>query len=145
MFTPKRILVPLDFGEPAGHALDHAIAIAERFEASLDLLHVVPNPYVDDPSGLYLPLPPTYLNELVAEAQKRLRGAFTPADQERFSVRAIVKVGDPVVQIVEYARVESIDLIAMGTHGRSGAAHLFLGSVAERVVRTAPCPVLTVR
>jgi nucleotide-binding universal stress UspA family protein len=145
MFTPKRILIPLDFGEPARHALEHAGAIAERFEASLDLLHVVPNPYLDDPAGLYLPLPPTYLNELVNDAQKRLGSALATADQERFNARIIVKVGDPVVQIVEYAQVEPIDLIVMGTHGRSGAAHLFLGSVAERVVRTAPCPVLTVR
>jgi nucleotide-binding universal stress UspA family protein len=145
MFTPKRLLVPLDFGEPGGHALAHARAIAERFDASLDLLHVVPNPYLDHPAGLYLPLPPSYLDELVNDAQKRLDSALAPRDRERFGARMIVRVGDPVVQIVEYARAESIDLIVMGTHGRSGAAHLFLGSVAERVVRTASCPVLTVR
>jgi nucleotide-binding universal stress UspA family protein len=56
-----------------------------------------------------------------------------------------VKVGDPLRQVVAYARDEAMDLIVLGTHGRSGVAHLFLGSVAERVVRTAPCPVLTVR
>lgn len=145
MFTLKRILVPLDFGEPSVRALEHATVLAERFEASLELLHVVPNPYVDDPTGLYLPLPATFLDELVKDAQKRLDEALTSSDRQRFKVRTIVKIGDPLFQIVEYARVEHVDLIVMGTHGRSGVVHLFLGSVAERVVRTAPCPVLTVR
>jgi nucleotide-binding universal stress UspA family protein len=145
MFMLKRILLPLDFGEPSMGALDHARVIAGRFEASLDLLHVVPNPYLDDPAGLYVPLPETYLKDLVKDAQKRLDEALPSSDRQQFNVRTIVKVGDPVFQIVEYARLESIDLIVMGTHGRSGVAHLFLGSVAERVVRTAPCPVLTVR
>jgi nucleotide-binding universal stress UspA family protein len=57
MFAPKRLLVPLDFGEPSLHALGHATALAEAFGASIDLLHVVPNPYLDDPAGLYLPPP----------------------------------------------------------------------------------------
>jgi nucleotide-binding universal stress UspA family protein len=59
MFVPTRTLVAVDFGEASTRALTHAIAIAERFDSSLDLLHVVPNPYVDDPAGLYLPLPVT--------------------------------------------------------------------------------------
>lgn len=141
----KRILVPLDFGAPSVRALDHAKVLAERFEASLDLLHVVPNPYLDDPAGLYLPLPEPYLEELVKDAQKRLNEILPSFNRQRSNVRTIVKVGDPLFQIVEYARLESVDLIVMGTQGRSGVARLFLGSVAERVVRTAPCPVLTVR
>jgi nucleotide-binding universal stress UspA family protein len=81
----------------------------------------------------------------VNEAQKRLNELAAPADGERLRARAVVNVGDPLRQLVDYAASESVDLIVMGTHGRSGVAHLFLGSVAERVVRTAPCPVLTVR
>jgi nucleotide-binding universal stress UspA family protein len=145
MFAPKRILVPVDFSEPSTRALMHAIAMAEQFGASLDVLHVVPNPYVDDPAGLYLPLPVTYVNDLMNDARKRLDDLLDSADRQRLRARAIVKVGDPLRQVVEYARGESVDLIVLGTHGRSGVAHLFLGSVAERVVRTAPCPVLTVR
>jgi nucleotide-binding universal stress UspA family protein len=145
MFAPKRILVPVDFSEPSTRALMHAIALAEQFAASLDVLHVVPNPYVDDPAGLYLPLPVTYVNDLMNDARKRLDDLLDSADRQRLRARAIVKVGDPLRQVVEYARGESVDLIVLGTHGRSGVAHLFLGSVAERVVRTAPCPVLTVR
>ena len=70
--------------------------IAGRFEASLDLLHVVPNPYLDDPAGLYLPLPETYLKDLVKDAQKRLDEALPSSDRQQFNVRTIVKVGDPV-------------------------------------------------
>jgi nucleotide-binding universal stress UspA family protein len=125
--------------------LQHAISIAEQFGASLDVLHVVPNPYVDEPSGLYLPLPVTYVTDLTNDAQKRLNELLLQADRERLRTKAIVKVGAPLRQVVEYAKNESVDLIVLGTHGRSGAAHLFLGSVAERVVRMAPCPVLTVR
>jgi nucleotide-binding universal stress UspA family protein len=145
MFAPKHILVPVDFGETSARALQYAISIADRFGASLDLLHVVPNPYLDDPAGLYLPLPVTYVSDLVNEAKKRLNELAAPADGERLRARAVVNVGDPLRQLVDYAASESVDLIVMGTHGRSGVAHLFLGSVAERVVRTAPCPVLTVR
>jgi nucleotide-binding universal stress UspA family protein len=79
------------------------------------------------------------------DARKRLDDLLGSADRQRLRARPIVKVGDPLRRVVEYARDESIDLIVLGTHGRSGVAHLFLGSVAERVVRTAPCPVLTVR
>ena len=145
MFAPKRILVPVDFSEPSTRALMHAIAMAEQFGASLDVLHVVPNPYVDDPAGLYLPLPVTYLNDMMNDARKRLDDLLDSVDHQRLRARPIVKVGDPLRQVVEYARDESMDLIVLGTHGRSGVALLFLGSVAERVVRTAPCPVLTVR
>ncbi len=123
----------------------YAKTLAKPFAASLDLLHVVPNPYIADPSGLYTPLPQTFLDELEQDARTRLNEVLTSDERKAFSVRSIVKVGDPLFEIVEYARLEHVDLIVMGTHGRTGISHLFLGSVAERVVRTAPCPVLTVR
>jgi universal stress protein A len=79
------------------------------------------------------------------EARQRLDAALTLTERERFKARSVVGIGDPLSEIVDYARTEHINLIVMGTHGRTGVSHLFLGSVAERVVRTAPCPVLTVR
>lgn len=90
----KRILVPLDFGAPSVRALDHAKVLAERFEASLDLLHVVPNPYLDDPAGLYLPLPEPYLEELVKDAQKRLNEILPSFNRQRSNVRTIVSVSN---------------------------------------------------
>jgi universal stress protein A len=145
MTAPKRILVPLDFTEPSMRALAYAKTLGETFSASLELLHIVPNPYVADPSGLYTPLPQEFLDDFEREARMRLEGALTHEERKTFSVRNIVKIGDPLLEIVEYARRAPVDLIVMGTHGRTGVSHLFLGSVAERVVRTAPCPVLTVR
>ena len=77
------------------------------------------------------------------DAQQRLDEALTADDRERFHARGVVKMGDPLSEIVEHSR--DFDLVVMGTHGRTGMSHLFLGSVAERVVRSASCPVLTVR
>jgi nucleotide-binding universal stress UspA family protein len=145
MTTYKRILVPSDFSDTSARALEHAKSVAERFEASLELLHVVPNPFMANAATLYvgMPLPPDFLNELERDARQRLDEALV--DRQHFKVRSVVKVGDPLLEIVEHARSERVDLIVMGTHGRTGVSHLFLGSVAERVVRTAACPVLTVR
>jgi universal stress protein A len=145
MITVHRILVPFDFSEPSSRALDYAKAMPERFGATLDVLYVVPNPYLADPAGLSAPLPPDFLDNLIADAQKGLDDSVPSPDRERFKARAVVKVGDARSEILAYAEIEHIDLIVMGTHGRGGMAHLVLGSVAERVVRTAPCPVLTVR
>ena len=147
MTTYKRILVPLDFSDPSARALEHAKTLAERFEASLELLHVVPNPFMANATSLYvgMPLPQDFLKELEQDARQRLDAALTSAERAHFKARSIVRVGDPLFEIVEYARTERVDLIVMGTRGRTGMSHLFLGSVAERVVRTAECPVLTVR
>ena len=145
MTTPKRILVPLDFSEQSARALAYAKMLAEACGASLDLLHVVPNPYVSDASGLYTSLPQAFLDDFEREARTRLEETLTAVEQGTFTVQYAVQTGDPLVEIVEYARHAPVDLIVMGTHGRTGVSHLLLGSVAERVVRTASCPVVTVR
>jgi nucleotide-binding universal stress UspA family protein len=144
MMAITRILVPVDFGALSARALEYARELAVKFDASLDLLHVVPNPYLE-PVSMYSPLPPQFLDDLVSEATKLLDEALPPAERSRFKASCVVKVGDPRNEVIAYAHAAHIDLIVMGTHGRTGMAHLFLGSVAERVVQTAPCPVLTVR
>ena len=78
-------------------------------------------------------------------ARARLRQALTAAEQEKFCAQLVTLVGTPFVEIIRYAREHEIDLIVMGTHGRGLIAHVLMGSVAEKVVRKAPCPVLTVR
>jgi universal stress protein A len=145
--TYAHILVPVDFSDASVRVLEHAKAVAARFEASLELLHVVPNPFMASTASLYvgMPLPPDFLSGLEDDARRRLADLMTSPERERFKVKTTVKVGDPLVEIVDHARLEHADLIVMGTHGRTGVSHLFLGSVAERVVRTADCPVLTVR
>lgn len=136
MFT--RILVATDFSPASDAAFAHARALAGTFGARLHLLHVLPNvflravvhnPRADEPAAV-----DQLLARLNAEDRERLR-----------PVPVVEHSDDPADEIVSYARTREIDLIVMGTHGRHGIAHALVGSVAERVVRAAPCPVLTVR
>ncbi|MBI4886302.1 MAG: universal stress protein [Acidobacteria bacterium] len=136
MFT--RILVPTDFSAPSDGALEHARGLAAAFGGMVHLLHVLPNvflrPVVDDPRGL----------ETAAEEQ--LEERLTADERRRFLVLvALARSDEPADEIVRYARMHDMDAIVMGTHGRSGMSHALMGSIAEKVMRTAPCPVLTAR
>jgi len=139
-----KILVPVDFEEASLHALGYARGLAQRFGAALRLLHVVPNPYVAN-AYMPMPLPPGFLDDLVADAGNRLEEVVTTEDREAFGVTTAIRVGDARTEIIEDAAAEGVDLVVMGTHGHKGAAHFFLGSVAEKIVRAAACPVLIVR
>lgn len=144
--TASRILVPVDFSEHSGRALDCAKTLAGKFGASLHLLTVVPNPFtLPDPGPWYVPLPEGYAEGLRQDSESHLRGLLTQAEQTQLHSECAVAFGDPYREILDYVRRGSIDLIVMGTHGRGGVAHALMGSVAEKVVRTAPCPVLTIR
>jgi nucleotide-binding universal stress UspA family protein len=139
-------LVPFDFGEPAENALDFAQKLADRFGAAVEVLYVVPYlpaTALPIPELGAIPMATHTVDELVVEAETRLNEALGPEQGDR-PLRMTVKVGDPRAQIVVHAAAEDADLIVMGTHGRTGAARFLLGSVAERVVREAGCPVLTV-
>lgn len=141
----NRILLPTDFSEYASAATKYACGFAEHFAAELHLLHVVEIHLTTVPEfGMGLALA-TSIRESREAAEKALAGMFESEwAKGRDIVRAIVE-GSPFVQIVRYAKEHEIDLIVMGTHGRTGLAHAMIGSVAERVVRKAGCPVLTVR
>lgn len=144
--TFTRILVPTDFSEPSDAALDYAKTLAEKFGASLHLLHVFEDPFVTGAfaAEMYVPVPPETRDALIADARKNLVERVPEGDSARFFATTEVVTGLSARAIVDYTVANDIDLIVMGTHGRGGLAHLFMGSVAERVVRTAPCPVLTV-
>ena len=145
MITLKKILVPADFSEPSESALKYARAFAEQFGSAIHLLHVMEDPFLYAPTSEGYLVPPHMLEEMSAAATERLNSLVSPADREKFQVKLALKHGSPFVEIVRYAREQDIDLIVMGTHGRGPIAHMLLGSVAEKVVRKAPCPVLTVR
>lgn len=132
MNTLESILVPID-GSPASlAALDHAVTLAQDYGASVDVLHVVP---IRDPLTA----------EVRAESERAIEAAVERAKQALGDrLRRSRKVGDPLVEIVQHAR-DRVDLIVLGTHGRIGRLHELLGSIAEGVIRNAPCPVLTVR
>ena len=143
----KRILVPTDFSETSDAALDYAYLLAERWAASVQLLHVLDDPFVSEglAAEAYIAEAPTMRTAMLREAQARLAHRAAPPRAAALSVEREVLFGSGARTIAEYAATRGADLIVMGTHGRSGVAHLLLGSVAERLVRTAPCPVLTVR
>ncbi len=136
-----RILVPTDFSPPSDRALDYARDLAHQFHASLHLLHVVNRPLLAEGLAAEASLSDGAAmgSEVVEDAQRRLR------KQAPEAASADVVFGYAARSIVEHASRLGIDLIVMGSHGRTGIAHVLLGSVAEAIVRTAPCPVLTVR
>ncbi len=143
----KRILVPFDFSEQAEHALDFAQRLAPTFGSSVEALYVVPfipNAAVSVSELGALPVAAPSREEVVKEAKGRLHDTLASEDERHRYLRKTVEVGDPRAQILAHAEAEKVDLIVMGTHGRTGASRLLLGSVAERVVREATCPVLTV-
>jgi nucleotide-binding universal stress UspA family protein len=145
MIPIHRILVPTDFSEPAHAAMKWASTLAREFDSQLYLLHVVPEPYAY-PWGTELSTLP--LNDILAQSEEAARerlaqlAAETTLPAERIVTRAVV--GTPVDQVLALVKDERIDLVVLGTHGRGLVGHLLLGSVAERVVRRSPVPVLTV-
>ena len=140
-----RLLVPTDFSATSEVALQYALAIAPP-GAAIHVLHVVDAVSVSAayPDGFYV-APPGHCEQLIDEAYLRLRDIVDSAARPDLQLTTEVLVGWPVAAIVQDATSRGADLIVMGTHGRSGLAHALLGSVAERVLRSAPCPVLTVR
>lgn len=142
----RRILHPTDFSRASGAAFLKAVALAKESRAQLLLVHVLlpPTPFIGDG---YIS-PKTY-EELEASArrgaQRELAKVVAKAQKAKARVKAVLLEGVPYDKIARVARSKRADLIVMGTHGRSGLSKFFLGSVAERVIALAPCPVLTVR
>jgi nucleotide-binding universal stress UspA family protein len=146
MIPPKTILVPVDFSETSELALVYAKEFARPFEAVLHLLHVVSDADVSPGTEAFWGFSEEKVqNQWIEEATTRLRGLLSDQERTVFGVRIAVEIGAPFVEIIRYARSHEVDLIMMGTHGRGAVKHLLMGSVAEQVVRQAPCPVMTVR
>jgi universal stress protein A len=140
----QRFLVPIDFSESANQALEYAINLAGKLEAHLTLLHVIQSvPLGGVDMGVTLPY--TYLQDLEAEITQSMEACLTRVAAAGLEGDIVVVHGVPFHEIVETAKTQKVDLIVMGTHGRSGLQHILLGSVAEKVVRLAPCPVLVAR
>jgi nucleotide-binding universal stress UspA family protein len=146
MLPIERILHPTDFSENSRPALATACEWAKRFGAELYLLHVV-----DGISNPYPYLGPPF-NEAAAwetmirqKANTALKEWSLPEGYSELKVVRALRTGSPATNVTQYAQETDTDLIVMGTHGRSGFSHLLLGSVAENIVRRAPCSVLTVR
>lgn len=142
----KRMLVPTDFSPASDIAFNYAIDMAVRHRASLHLLHVIDDASFATayPDGFYVEIPGLRA-QLTGESTRRLQDMATRCAAADVATTVEVAAGRPAYVIAEIARLRGTDLIIMGTHGRSGFVHFVVGSVAERVVRAAPCAVLTVR
>jgi len=147
-FLPIRaILAPTDFSHHAERAVRFACELAGKFEADLHLLHVLPDtiaPVGPDPS-LVTALPAEYYQGAEQDAIDALSKVVAASWNSPKPVKTAVLWGDAVDGITSYAKEHGIDMIVVATHGRTGLSHVLLGSVAERIVREAPCPVLTIR
>jgi nucleotide-binding universal stress UspA family protein len=147
MIAIKKILVATDFGSASETALNYGRALAWQFNASLHVLHVIPSVAMMAATEYgFAAFPIEYEAEIEAAARKRTEELLTEEDRRLLSATATLTMhSTPAAAIVEYATTNQMDLIVVGTHGRGALGHLFMGSVAERVVRTASCPVLAVR
>jgi nucleotide-binding universal stress UspA family protein len=145
MLSIRRILFPTDFSEPAEYAWPYALTFAQEFQAEVHLVHVVAPPprlteaYTGDFD------PGQMVESLIAEATGFLDRQVEAAKSRGLVFQREVRVGVDYREIIDYAAKHDIDLIVMATHGRTGLAHVLLGSVAEKVVRKAPCPVLSIK
>lgn len=148
MVKLKKILCPSDFSENAQYALQYAIHLMSKDdEATLYMIHVVDNRVFDYNGPIYEQEP--YITKIALDQstreqlEKKLLAEIPEEIQNR--VETIISFGIPFLEIIKSARDKNVDLIVIGTHGRTGIAHMLIGSVAEKVVRKAPCPVLSVK
>lgn len=142
----KKILVATDFSEHAQIALRYGVEMAKQFSAEILICHVIPYPdlisQLPPTSEAYIPSNLHEMHVRTAEEQgQKLIAEHCQGVKASFLFRS----GSPFVEIIHLAKDDNIDLLIIGTHGRGAVAHMLLGSVAERVVRKAPCPVLTIR
>ena len=143
--TFHKILVPTDFSADAEHAIRMASGLSRRYLAPVTIVHVYDPVAYALPDG-YMMFTPGQLSRVWAETDRRLAlAAADAAEGGALQVETRLLQGITAAEIVRFARETRHDLIVMGTHGRTGVAHLLLGSVAARVVQTAECPVLTVK
>jgi nucleotide-binding universal stress UspA family protein len=141
----KKVLVPTDFSESAKHAFIYGVSFAQEYRAELVLLHVVENLTVGYASDLF-PVPMAEVfQEISGYAKTELAKLADEARQKGIAVSELVAQGKPSAEIIRHASENDVDMIVLGTHGKGMLDQALFGSTTERVVRRAPCPVLTVR
>jgi len=146
MIKLKKILYPTDFSDSSLEALKYAVSFSRDYKARLVLMHVVNEQIFSE--GLSLPrvtAPEALEQEMTAEAERQLKALIPANERAGLDWEMVILRGMPFLEIVRYAKANDVDLIVIGTHGRSGLEHVIFGSTAERVVRKAPCPVLSVQ
>lgn len=140
----KKVLCPVDFSEFTAEIVQYAHDIAKKYGAELHMLHVLPNLTYYTPYESFLT--PENLIAIEKSIQSEVDNDFTNLLKHLdVKVKKVMKEGVVFLEIINYIKAESIDLVVMGTHGRGAIEHILIGSVAEKVVRKSPCPVMTIR
>ena len=143
MISLKKILCPIDHSDCSKEALKYAVSFAMRDEAKLYLLHIIDiRSFNESLNAMPTQIPD---NETLEQLRIKLLDCIPEEIRDDMDVEAIVAQGIPFAEIISTAKEKKIDMIVIGSHGRTGLSHMMLGSVSEKVVRKAPCPVLTVR
>jgi len=146
MIKIDKILFPTDFSEHSEYALSYALSFAKEYGAKLHVLHVIEDvQYLANAYMFDVPVMPSFADieqSRLKEMQEFIERVITDPTIE---IEKTIKRGRPFIEIIQTAREEDVDLIVIATHGRSGLEHVLFGSVAEKVVRKAPCPVLSIR
>jgi len=145
MIEMKKILFPTDFSAYSGHALKYAVAMAQSFKAKLVVLHICEHPIAASGIDAYRFAIPQYVVDLEQHQRKALDTLVAELRQNHLDVEPVFIIGKPYQEIIKTAKQYEVDVIIMSTHGNKGVSHLVFGSTAEKVVRLAPCPVLTVK
>lgn len=143
----RNILVPTDFSGASQEAVRYACELAGALGATLHVVHVLENPFAPGAfMEMYSPPPAEYFTDLEHQAENKLRASLSDAEREKVHAVFTTRLGVPSAEILDRLDEEPrIDLVVMATHGRGGVARLVMGSVADKVIRAAPCPVLTMR
>ena len=143
MINIKNILCPVDHSDCSKEALKYAVSFAIKDNSKLYLLHVIDIRTFDESINAMTPQIPD--DETLKQLKTKLLDCIPEEIRDDMVVEALVVLGIPFVEIISIAKKNDIDMIVLGSHGRTGITHMMMGSVSEKVVRKAPCPVLTVR
>ena len=145
MIRMKKILVPTDFSDYSAHALQYGLSFCREFNAQLILLHVIEDPFYPSNGATFGFNVEEFFRRMEEESSKRMLELVPPDTEKEIPVERIAIRGTPFLEIIRLAKERDVDMIILSTHGRSGLAHVLMGSVTEKTVRKAPCPVLVVR
>ena len=146
MLKLKKILYPTDFSEASLEALKYATSLARSCESKLILMHVVNEKIFSEGLSLArISAPEALGQELAKEAARQLKMLITAEDRPGLELEMVILHGNPSLEVIRYAKEHKVDMIVIGTAGRSGVEHMMFGSTAEKVVRGAQCPVLSVK
>lgn len=144
MIKLKKILCPIDFSECSSYALSYAIDLSAKEHASLYLIHVIET-HMSDIGDIVKQIDLLLDEKQIDNLRMRLINLVPEDIRINIHIESIVQKGIPFIEIIRTAKDKQADLIVMGTHGRTGLEHILIGSVAQRVIQRAPCPVLSIR